>query len=195
MRKKLSLCIALCFLLNAAFSQVSLDWLKTIASPSESGGSIAVDNANNSYAAAVNGSNSYLTKRDASGKTLWSATSGSSLLEGVIKVFIDPSGNPILTSFQYYNSISGIVAKAIIVRKFTASGDSIYRTIIGGLFTYLDGGDIEHPGNNQTRITAVMGWYWKYLFWNCRGCRNRQRISCYKSIFCRKIGIYQQPEF
>ena len=39
----------------SGFSQVTLAWLKTIKSPSESGGAIATDKFNNSYAAAING--------------------------------------------------------------------------------------------------------------------------------------------
>lgn len=155
MKKFLSLYLIVSFIYNVSFSQVTLAWLK-INQPSQSAGSVAVDQFNNSYAAAIAGNTTYLTKRDAAGNLLWSASGSSSYLEGIVKVCVDADNNPVVAGFQYTTSINGIVARGLIVRKFTASGDSVYRTIVGGLFTYLDGGDIEHPGNNQTKISAVM---------------------------------------
>ena len=148
--------LMLCSFCFGSFAQVSLDWLKTIQSPSESGGSIAVDNANNSYAAAVGGNTTYLTKRNKTGATAWSASGSTSYQEGIVKAFVDPQGNPVVTGFQYYNTINGKVVVGLLVRKFTPAGDSIYRKIIPGFYTNLDGGDIEHPGNNQSKVTAVM---------------------------------------
>jgi hypothetical protein len=154
--KKFCTTLSLALFYCISFSQVSIDWMKTIKEPSESAGSIAIDSINNTYAAAVHGNTTYITKRNKGGKTLWRVQASSSYLEGIVKMFVDPQGNPVVTGFQYYNTINGIVAVGIIVRKFTAAGDSVYRTIVPGLFTWLDGGDIEHPGTNRTKITAVM---------------------------------------
>lgn len=148
----ITILIAILVSSESTFAGVSIDWIRTIFNPHlEHGAAIARDASDNTYAAGHGNGIIYLTKRDHFGNFQWDVSSTSNQGEIAVKALVDPQGNPVVLGFRYSSLEEGAFAVSLILLKYDANGNLLYKKSIDGTYSYPD-----VSGNFVTKVTAQM---------------------------------------
>lgn len=139
--KKILLSVFLFLLITNSFAQVSIDWIRTANVYSKTGTYVTRDASDNAYVTSYDNSSIWLRKYDALGNQLWEVSSTSGIPfndEMPVQVHIDPQGNPVVVGYRYTLSSNGANANSLIVLKYDASGNFIYKQNFNGIYSYFN---------------------------------------------------------
>ncbi|HZG01689.1 MAG TPA: SBBP repeat-containing protein, partial [Chitinophagales bacterium] len=174
--KQLLLFVLLAFAFNTS-AQFTQEWIRTDDSLT-TGTSVAVDANDNAFVTMHDGS-IRLRKYDIDGNLEWEVQDTTAVefnYQFPQRVLIDPQGNALVVGYRYTlpstSSNTGHIANAIVVLKYEADGDFVYKKTYTGTYSTLNAGhywtkvssDMDADGNLYLGTAGLVNGYPNHNF-------------------------------